>query len=65
MDVTIIQSTDGDWVGIYVNGELKAEGHSLAEVTLLKAVGIDAKWREVDFEGANLDRCPANLSRLP
>lgn len=29
-DVNIFQCAAGDWVGIYVDGELKSEGHSIS-----------------------------------
>ena len=47
MEVIIATSDDGDWTGIYVNGVLKAENHSLRDSDVLKALGID--YQEIEF----------------
>ncbi len=65
MSVVIVNSFDGDWVGLYVGGELMAEGHSLAPIQVLAAVGIEAKSREVLMDPYTLSNLPAKLSDLP
>ena len=39
--VTIVNSEDGDWQGIYVNGILKAQSHSLSTRDILNALDVD------------------------
>lgn len=42
--VTIVNADD--WMGLYIDGELVYEGHSIEEETLLKYVGVncDSFW---------------------
>jgi hypothetical protein len=65
MSVVIVNSFDGDWIGLYVGGRLAAEGHSLAPAQVLAAVGIEATSREVLMDPYSLSRLPDNLSELP
>ncbi len=36
MKATLISSTDGDWMGLYKDDKLVAEGHSIALYTALR-----------------------------
>lgn len=56
-----------DWVGIYVKGELKAEGHSLQEDEVVTALGIPVEviWRvDEEFWDECGGRCPSDLEEL-
>ena len=39
-----------DWEGMYVDGELKCQGHSLLAVDVVMALGITREEREVDMK---------------
>lgn len=63
-NITFIEGDD--WVGVYLNGKLITQGHSINERELLESLGyknIDAKyieeeeiWEEMGYS------CPENLS---
>lgn len=38
MDIKIVFHPSGDWEGLYINGELKDEGHSIYTETLITAL---------------------------
>ena len=61
--VTIVVSEESDWEGIYVNGTLKHEGHSLCARDVLDALEIRSERVQVvlDPYGAGL---PQNLNDL-
>ena len=41
------------WDGVYINGQLVHEGHTLDPLALLEALGIDYSLREVAQEYLN------------
>jgi hypothetical protein len=50
MKVALVHSTDGDWIGLYIDGKLVMEDHSLQESEVLEAVGIPVEkelWVEL------------------
>jgi len=49
-DVVFISTDEGDWEGMYLNGELKYEGHSLSVDQVLEVLGISSIGYEVDEE---------------
>jgi len=53
----------GDWEGIYINGELKYEGHSLQTSELLDVLGVKHDLKEIDEDifYDNDDRLPTLL----
>lgn len=55
-----LKSEDGDWIGLYVNGKLMAEGHSLDPVDLLENLGFDVtrEERDADWFDDNGGTCP-------
>jgi hypothetical protein len=64
---------EGDWCGLYVRGELFAEGHSIAPYEWLRAlleleISYGDLYDESDKLGPNLEkfggRCPQQLSEL-
>jgi hypothetical protein len=68
MSIHIITSDQGDWVGLYRDGLLLTEGHSLNERDALRALDIDfthEEWDEAEFDKYGC-RCPSVLAgRLP
>jgi len=68
--VSLFHAGSGDWVGMYVDGELVDEGHSLQESELL---GILSKYLGFEFtnlysEDEYLERygngCPATWAEI-
>lgn len=57
--ITIVRADD--WVGIYVDGELKTENHSLDEDDLLDVLGIEHKVVWADEYLNKRGRCPQDL----
>lgn len=45
--IRILSSTDGDWYGLYVNGKLEVEGHSLNYRDVIHALGFTYKSKEL------------------
>ena len=45
-EVLLTDNEDGDWEGIYVNGECKAQGHSISVPDALDALGISYDRKE-------------------
>lgn len=63
-DVVFVRHVDGDWVGLYVNGALVLEGHSLRNDDVLDAIGVSSRSFETDVE-ARGGRCPLALRDVP
>lgn len=40
-NIALVSSLDGDWHGLYVDGQLAAQSHSLRPRDILKALGIE------------------------
>ena len=38
MKIRFLSSMSGDWVGMYINGELKIEGHSLHPLDIVELI---------------------------
>lgn len=58
--INIVRSEDGDWAGLYIDGQLKTEGHSITSSDVLDALGLKFKVvtmneTEFDYFGS---RCP-------
>ncbi len=49
-DITIVSSEDGEWKGIYINGKLEYEGHSIEYFDILDALQISYTRKEVSNE---------------
>lgn len=56
--LVVIRDEGGDWEGIYVDGVLQSEGHSLTLDTF-------AACAEVEFDDAYTNLESQGLSRLP
>ena len=61
MKALLILSEDGDWIGLYVDGKLELEGHSLRTQDVIHALGIEANQIEksVEWFDGHGGRCPA------
>ena len=46
VEITIVDADD--WSGLYVNGELRDEGHSLRVSDVLEILGYKVTWKECD-----------------
>jgi len=59
----VVYVVGGDWVGIYVGGELFAEGHSLQPREVAAACGFELEQRDCDDDWlCGLGRLPVRLS---
>lgn len=62
--LTLVRSDDGDWEGIYVNGVLHIEGHSLISRDWVDLLSECKNISEVDYfviEGKCLEEIGASL----
>lgn len=64
MVIQIVNDPDGDWVGLYADGELKFEGHSLNGNQALEALSIPFQRYEVDVQVTNCS-CPQRFEDIP
>ena len=54
-----------DWKGLYVNGKLAYEGHSITPKEILDAIGIESEWVAVDPDWLeSRGSLPENLSEV-
>lgn len=60
MSVHFVSDVGGDWKGVYVDGVLVAEGHSLREEEVLDALDIDYTETH-DWNGEDYGRLPNTL----
>lgn len=64
MEVTYVQDEyNGDWVGLYVDGKLVDESHSLDPQRVMDALGIKYESRAVYM--VNIGRLPERLEDAP
>lgn len=61
--IHVIKSDEGDWIGVYKDGKLVDEGHSLETVDLLRQLGFEVATIEWDEEKFNEygGHCPQEL----
>jgi len=60
---TLVSSDQGDWIGLYRDGVLLNEGHSLSPREVLDALGLEnesVEWGEEEFAKHGY-RCPETL----
>lgn len=63
MSITIIRSEDYDWIGLYKDGKLLYEGHSIQEEDMIGLLGFQHDhhvWTAETFEEHG-GRCPEEL----
>lgn len=63
-NVRLVKDIYGDWVGIYVNGELKNENHSLDESQVLQALGLSFDELSLPLEEMGLYQLPETWKEL-
>lgn len=56
--ITFVDDTSGEWIGIYINGKLVDEGHSFQPEDVLRLLNIDF----TNITTAIDDRLPRNLA---
>lgn len=70
MKIGLFHSGGGDWVGLYVNGNLVAENHNLDEAELLRELSkhLSFEFEDVWSNDEELDRygnsCPSNWNTI-
>jgi len=64
--LVFIGSEEGDWIGMYKNGKLLLQGHSIGYWDMAKALGFTVIYREKDNEWFDKhgNRCPEELSEV-
>lgn len=64
MNVKLVRDSGGEWEGLYINGVLAVEGHSLDAWQVVEALAGPG-WQEIiDMDAANLGRLPIYHSAL-
>lgn len=58
--ITLVKDTGGDWIGVYRDGILLAQDHSIGAERMLKLLDVDFESREMFIEG----KLPENLSEV-
>lgn len=59
--VTFVMNDEGDWVGLYIDGYLAYEGHSISETKMLELLDINYE----SFYNVKLDdRLPYTVEKL-
>jgi len=66
MDIKIIGNGD-DWEGIYIDGKLKYQNHSINWWDLLKVLGIEFESLYVSekYLGETVTQLPLNINEIP
>ena len=64
--ITLVSNGD-DWEGLYVDGELVVEGHSITARDMANALGADMENVYVSYEwlGGKVNTLPQRLSKIP
>lgn len=62
--VTLVYADTGDWVAVYLDGELVDQGHSFQEDRLLTLLGIEVETRYDVSAEANGWQFPQRLDSL-
>lgn len=60
--ITLVRDEGGDWIGLYIDGKLAMENHSLNENDMLRALGIGYQSYEIDMSAG--DPLPQKLNEL-
>lgn len=60
-------SNDDDWEGVYINGELAAEGHSISAQDLADVLSLEFQSIYVSNEwlGDEVGNLPENINDIP
>jgi len=60
-EIVFVNDNSGDWMGLYVDGKLVSENHSLEPDDVLSLLGIEHSSRWIDMEDSRL---PSKLSDI-
>ena len=52
MKIDLVSDEQGDWIGIYVDGKLKSENHSLLPSDILEALNLKHNHYEIPIDGS-------------
>lgn len=63
--VLIVCAEAGDWEGLYIDGELVKEGHSLTVCEVLEALGIEHESFSIEMDAYGLSNLPLKAANLP
>lgn len=63
MKATIVYDEYGDWEGLYIDGKLVDEGHTLSTNRVLRALKIEFSSLEIDMEKLDND-LPEDLEKV-
>lgn len=64
--ITLVFNDEGDWMGVYKQGVLVYEGHSIEPTHLLDLIGLSySTIDELGMEALNLSSLPCDLRELP
>lgn len=62
--LTLVDDEGGDWTGLYINGRLVHEGHSISGKQMLEILGIPFDNFEVPYEDMErMGRLPSDLPK--
>lgn len=65
--IRLLHSDEGDWVGLYIDRKLVAEGHSIGEYDMVKLLVPDAElkqyWDTASIIENSGGKCPLELPR--
>jgi hypothetical protein len=63
-NIKLVSAEDGDWIGLYVDGQLKIENHSLRPAEVLKA--LDLPFEIIDLTMDQMEEgLPGTTDELP
>ena len=67
MKAILVNCDSGDWEGLYIDGTLVAEGHSLSAYQVLEALGGEYKPKCIEVKADWLDGngLPQTVGELP
>ena len=60
-DVVFVNSPDGDWAGVYVDGKLKYQNHTIHKYRLMEALGLRFTTVEVNQDWLEANGLPENV----
>ena len=64
MDVKLLFADEGDWVGLYVDGKLVDQGHTLSANQILDAVKIEHEEVGMEFAANGWRSCPPTYAEV-
>lgn len=65
MRVTLVHDDSGDWMGVYIDGALRYQGHSIEDSKLLELVGVDHTYVTSYISSVGESHLPDALEDVP